>query len=75
MRVRPDLVDQIYGVGQPDPMILNPTLSQAAAEDRKTYLETCDVPRLFEAIQTSRLTVQHEEVRLSRLTREAQNAQ
>jgi len=75
MRVRPDLVDQIYGVGQPDPMILNPSLAQAAAEDRKRYLETCDIPRLFEAIQTSRLTVQHEEVRLSRLAQEARNAQ
>ncbi len=75
MRVRPDLFDQIYGVGQPDPMILAPTLAQAAAEDRKNYLETCDVPRLFQAIQASRLAVQYEEVRLSQLTKEARNAQ
>jgi mannose/cellobiose epimerase-like protein (N-acyl-D-glucosamine 2-epimerase family) len=71
MRSRPDLVDEIYRVGQPDPMILAPTLAQAAAEDRKRYLETCDVLRLAEAIQVSRITTQNEEMRLSKLLQES----
>lgn len=74
MRARPDLVDQIYLVGQPDPMILNPTLAQAAAEDRKSYLETCDVPHLGDAIHNSRITAQGEELRLSRLMKEPRHA-